>query len=133
LAVGAQYRKEKLTNNSANPNLDVPGLSTAQAYGSRSVKAAYFELDAPVLESLDIGLSGRYDRYSTGIGKFSPKATAKFQPIRQFAVRGTYSKGFRAPTFAESAAAMSVTRTLSRSGRAASRWARLRNQCAGSA
>jgi iron complex outermembrane receptor protein len=102
LAVGGQFRKEKLTNNSANPNLDVPGLSTAQAYGDRSVWAGYFELDVPVLDSLDLNVSGRYDHYSTGIGHFSPKATAKFQPIKQLAIRGSYSEGFRAPTFAES-------------------------------
>ncbi|WP_164041113.1 TonB-dependent receptor domain-containing protein, partial [Serratia marcescens] len=70
------------TNNSANPNLDIPGLSTAQAYGDRSVWAGYFEVDVPLLDSLDIDLSGRYDHYSTGIGRFSPKATAKFQPIK---------------------------------------------------
>lgn len=102
MAVGGQYRKEKLTNNSANPNLDIPGLSTAQAYGDRSVWAGYFEVDVPVLDSLNIDLSGRYDHYSTGEGRFSPKATAKFQPIKQLAIRGTYSEGFRAPTFAES-------------------------------
>ena len=102
VAVGGQYRKEKLTNNSANPNLDVPGLSTAQAYGDRSVWAGYFEIDVPILDSLNVDLSGRYDHYSTGIGRFSPKATAKFQPIKQLAIRGTYSEGFRAPTFAES-------------------------------
>jgi len=102
IAVGGQFRRETLTNNSANPNLDVPGLTTAQAYGQRSVVAGYFEIDAPVLTSLDLGLSGRYDHYSTGIGRFSPKITAKFQPIKEFALRGTYSQGFRAPTFAES-------------------------------
>jgi iron complex outermembrane receptor protein len=101
LAVGGQYRKETLTNNSANPNLDVPGLSTAQAYGNRTVWAGFFEVDIPVLDSLDVDLSGRYDHYSTGIGHFSPKATAKFQPIEQIAIRGSYSEGFRAPTFAE--------------------------------
>jgi iron complex outermembrane receptor protein len=102
LAVGGQFRRETLTNNSLNPALDVPGLSTAQAYGARSVWAGFFEVDAPVLDSLDIDVSGRYDHYSTGIGRFSPKVTAKFQPIREIALRGTYSEGFRAPTFAES-------------------------------
>ncbi|MBO9670349.1 MAG: TonB-dependent receptor [Sphingobium sp.] len=102
IAVGGQIRRETLTNNSANPNLDVPGLTTAQAYGARTVWAGYFEIDAPVLESFDLGLSGRYDHYSTGIGRFSPKFTAKFQPIKEVTLRGTYSEGFRAPTFAES-------------------------------
>ncbi len=101
LAVGGQYRKEKLTNRSANPNLDVPGLSTAQAYGNRDVWAGFFEVNAPVLDSLELTASGRYDDYSEGFSKFSPKASFKFQPIRQVALRGSYSEGFRAPTFAE--------------------------------
>jgi iron complex outermembrane receptor protein len=102
IAIGGQYRSEKLTNNSANPRLDVPGLSTAQAYGNRDVWAGFFEIDAPILSSLDLDVSGRYDHYSTSIGRFSPKVTAKFQPIKELAIRGTYSEGFRAPTFAES-------------------------------
>jgi len=101
LAVGGQVRRETLTNNSANPNLDVPGLTTAQAYGKRTVSAGFFEIDAPVLDTLNVNASGRYDHYSTGFGRFSPKLTAKFQPIKQIALRGTYSEGFRAPTFAE--------------------------------
>lgn len=101
VAVGGQYRKEKLTNRSANPNLDVPGLSTAQAYGNRDVWAGFFEVNAPILDSLEVTASGRYDDYSEGFSKFSPKASFKFQPIKQIALRGSYSEGFRAPTFAE--------------------------------
>lgn len=102
VAVGGQYRKEKLTNRSANPNRDVPGLSTAEAYGNRDVWAAYFEIDAPILDSLEVNASGRYDDYSEGFSHFSPKLGVKFTPIKEIALRGTYSKGFRAPTFAES-------------------------------
>lgn len=102
VAVGGQYRREKLTNRSPNPNLDVPGLTTAQAFGARTVTAGFFEVDAPILSVLDLNASGRYDHYSTGYKRFSPKITAKFQPIKEIALRGTYSEGFRAPTFAES-------------------------------
>ncbi|QDZ08294.1 TonB-dependent receptor [Sphingomonas panacisoli] len=102
LAVGGQFRREELNNRSINPNLDLPGVSTAQAFGKRSVWAGYFELDAPVLSILDIQVSGRYDHYSTGIGRFSPKVGVKFEPVKGVALRGTYSEGFRAPTFAES-------------------------------
>ncbi|MEO5494190.1 MAG: TonB-dependent receptor [Sphingomonas sp.] len=109
LAVGGQFRREELNNRSINPNLDLPGVSTAQAFGKRSVWAGYFEIDAPILDMLDINLSGRYDHYSTGIGRFSPKATIKFEPVKGIALRGTYSEGFRAPTFAESDARSSFS------------------------
>ncbi|WP_294337655.1 TonB-dependent receptor [uncultured Sphingomonas sp.] len=101
LAIGGQYRKEKLNNRSANPNLDVPGLSTAQAFGDRDVWAAYFEAAAPILDVLSVNLSGRYDSYSEGFNKFSPKVSAKFTPIPEISIRGSYSEGFRTPTFAE--------------------------------
>lgn len=102
LAVGGQVRRETLENNSRNPKLDHPGLNTSAAFGSRTVAAAFFELDAPILDTLDVNLSGRYDSYSEGYKKFSPKIGVKFSPIREFSLRGTYSQGFRAPTFAES-------------------------------
>src|SRR5690349_22568135 len=74
----------------------------AQAYGNRDVYAAFFEINAPIIESLELTGSGRYDHYSEGFSHFSPKVSFKFQPIEQIALRGSYSEGFRAPTFAES-------------------------------
>ncbi len=102
IAVGGQVRYEMLENNNQNAALDTYGLTTASAFGSHTVSAAYAELDAPLLDSLDINLSGRYDHYSEGFSHFSPKVGIKFTPIKELAFRGTYSQGFRAPTFAES-------------------------------
>ena len=61
----------------------------------------YAELDAPLLESLEVDVSGRYDHYSDAGSNFSPKVGFKWKPFEQLAIRGTYSKGFRAPGFAE--------------------------------
>ncbi|RYY24427.1 MAG: TonB-dependent receptor [Sphingomonadales bacterium] len=102
VAVGGQVRKEKLENNNQNAALDTYGLTTASAFGEHTVSAAYFEIDAPLLSVLDLNVSGRYDHYSEGFSHFSPKVGVKFTPIRELAIRGTYSEGFRAPTFAES-------------------------------
>jgi iron complex outermembrane receptor protein len=102
VGVGAQVRKEVLENNNQNVRLDTYGLTTASAFGKHTVKAAFFEIAAPVLEQVELNLSGRYDDYSEGFSHFSPKLGVKYTPIRQLAFRGTYSEGFRAPTFAES-------------------------------
>ena len=51
---------------------------------------------------LELIASGRYDEYSTGQSNFSPKFGFKFTPVEQLAVRGTWSKGFRIPSFNES-------------------------------
>jgi iron complex outermembrane receptor protein len=101
LAVGGQVRRETLNYPGLNPNLE-NYANTAAAFGKHTVSAAYFEIDAPVFDQLEIDASGRYDHYSEGFSHFSPKIGAKFTPIPQIALRGTFSKGFRAPTFAES-------------------------------
>ena len=101
-AIGGQFRRESLTNNSRNPNLDVNGLNTSAAFGKRSVWGAYFEVEAPIVRQLTVTGSGRYDHYSEGYDNFSPKVGVQFKPIEMVQFRGTYSRGFRAPTFAES-------------------------------
>ena len=69
--------------------------------GNRTVSAAFAEIEAPILDQVSINASGRYDHYSTGQSAFSPKVGVKFTPIREVIVRGTWSKGFRIPSFAE--------------------------------
>lgn len=101
IAIGGQVRRETLDNPGLNPDRE-NYANTAAAFGRHTVTAGYFELSAPVLTTLEISASGRYDHYSEGFSHFSPKIGAKFTPIREVAVRGTYSEGFRAPTFAES-------------------------------
>ncbi|MGN6269065.1 MAG: TonB-dependent receptor domain-containing protein [Sphingomonas sp.] len=101
LAIGGQVRRETLNNPGLNPDL-LNYANTAAAFGKHTVSAAYFELDAPIVKELEINASGRYDHYSEGFSHFSPKIGAKFTPIKEVTLRGTFSKGFRAPTFAES-------------------------------
>jgi len=101
-AIGGQVRHETLENNNQNAALDTYSLTTSSAFGEHTVTAGYFEIAAPVLDILEINGSGRYDHYSEGFGRFSPKIGFKLTPIKQIAFRGTYSQGFRAPTFAES-------------------------------
>ncbi|MEO6387304.1 MAG: TonB-dependent receptor [Croceibacterium sp.] len=106
-AVGVSYRHESITDQSANPeNLAHPydryfTINAVGAVGSRNVKSAYFEIDAPILDSLEIIGSGRYDDYSSGQTNFSPKIGFKFKPVDALLIRGTYSKGFRIPSFNE--------------------------------
>jgi iron complex outermembrane receptor protein len=108
VAVGAAYRHEAITNPSANAdNIAHPydryyGINAVGATGSRNVKSAFFEINAPILDILEVNGSGRYDDYSSGQTNFSPKVGAKFTPIKQLMIRGTFSKGFRIPSFNES-------------------------------
>ena len=101
LALGAEVRHEAQNDPDLNPGLAAQGLGLAHTLGSRNVAALYAELDAPLLKSLEVDVSARYDHYSDFGGAFNPKIGFKWTPIEQFALRGTYSKGFRAPGFAE--------------------------------
>lgn len=106
LGLGAAVRYEAV--NDPSGNTDVNGatqryfvLNAFGAKGHRYVYSTYAELDAPITRYLDVNLSGRYDKYSSGQKSFSPKIGVKFTPIRELALRGTYSRGFRIPSFAE--------------------------------
>ncbi|MDB5712071.1 MAG: TonB-dependent receptor [Sphingomonas bacterium] len=101
LGVGGQVRYESVYDPSPVPNKDFITVNPFQAVGNRYVEAAFFEINAPILTNLEVNGSGRYDHYSTGFSHFSPKIGAKFTPIREIAIRGTFSTGFRAPSIPE--------------------------------
>jgi len=109
-AVGASYREESIDAPSGNPGITTPtgnqydryySINAVGTAGSRNVSSAFFEIDAPVLDQLELSVQGRYDDYSTGQSNFSPKFGAKFTPVDMVTLRGTYSEGFRIPSFNE--------------------------------
>lgn len=107
VAVGASYRTEEIVAPSANPAnarnpYDTFNINRFGTSGSRNVKSGFFEVNVPVIEQLLINGSGRYDKYSSGQHNFSPKIGGKFTPFKQISLVGTYSRGFRIPSFAES-------------------------------
>jgi len=103
IAVGAEYRREKF--DAAPDPLFTDGsiqlIGMTGASGSRSVAAAYGELSAPVLKSVELSLAARSDRYSDFGSAFTPKAGAKWSALPQLAFRSTYAEGFRAPSLPE--------------------------------
>lgn len=107
IAVGGDYRFEGINNPSANaPNTVNPynryfDINAVSVVGSRHVASAYYEISLPILPSLKLKADGRYDHYSVGGQNFSPKFEAQFQPISQIKFRGTYTRGFHAPSFSE--------------------------------
>jgi iron complex outermembrane receptor protein len=100
-AFGGEFRYESVSDPALNPYNDAQGLGNARTEGEHTVASAFGELDLPVTTMIDVNLSGRYDHYSDFGGNFSPKIGLKFTPIKTVALRATYSKGFRAPSFSE--------------------------------
>jgi iron complex outermembrane receptor protein len=102
LAVGTEYRRLKLDNPSLDGTQDgTINSSYVAAKGTDDVKAVFVEIAAPVLKSVELSAALRYDRYKN-FSSTTPKFGAKWTPISTFALRGTYSEGFRAPGPAES-------------------------------
>ncbi len=65
----------------------------------RTIKAAFVELQIPLLKGLDLNLAGRIDDY-TGFGSSTnPKVTLRYAPNDVILFRSSYSTGFRVPTF----------------------------------
>jgi iron complex outermembrane receptor protein len=107
VAVGASWRRESVNDPSSNPENNANpydryyGINAVGVVGSRDVRSAFYEIDAPVLTNLELKTSGRYDNYSSGQSNFSPKFEAQFSPIKQIKLRGTFTKGFTIPSFNE--------------------------------
>ena len=106
LGVGGTIFYEAVDSPSANPDPAGPrqrylAINAFGTSGDRVVTGAFYEVNAPLIDQLLLNASGRYDHYSSGQSNFSPKFGAKFTPFRQLAVRGTWSRGFRIPSFAE--------------------------------
>jgi iron complex outermembrane receptor protein len=106
VGVGGQQRYESVYDPTVVPNRDYITVNPFQAVGHRYVSAAFFEINAPILTSLEVNASGRFDHYSIGFNHFSPKVGFKWNPIREIAFRGTFSKGFRAPSIPETSGAV---------------------------
>ncbi len=83
------------------PQGDIIMDGSFYAKGSQSVEAAFLELSAPVLRSLELDAAGRVDHYNGASTSFTPKLGVKWTLIPQVALRGTYTEGFREPGIAE--------------------------------
>jgi len=79
-----------------------PGFTSTDAGShARDAEAAYIDVAASPVAALDVDLSGRVEHYSDFGDTVVGKATARYDISSRFALRGTASTGFRAPTLAE--------------------------------
>jgi iron complex outermembrane receptor protein len=103
MAVGAQYYYQAQNAQSA-PAL-VYGIQEGDpvyTIGSQDNVAVFTEFDAQILKSLEVDAAVRYDHYNTYGGTATPKFGVKYRPIDMLTLRGTFGRGFRAPSISES-------------------------------
>jgi iron complex outermembrane recepter protein len=106
IAAGAQWFHKAL--NATNPESVASGYqmgSTAFAVGSQDDTAGFIEVGGNPIKELEVNGAIRYDHYDTYGGSATPKFGVKYSPIEQLALRGTWGRGFRAPSIAEAGTA----------------------------
>jgi iron complex outermembrane receptor protein len=114
LAVGAATAEEtlKFTNDRNSRTGGWLQATPTQPFKARAQRQGYFaEVRVPIFSSdfnvpgfyaLDVSLAGRQEVYDTTDDPFVPKVSMRWQPFGDtFAVRGTYSESFTAPTLYE--------------------------------
>ena len=78
------------------------GLTPAEAGDfSRDNRAAYVDFETNLTDALSAGLAGRYEDYSDAGSARSGKLSLRYQFVDSFALRGTVSNGFRAPSLGQ--------------------------------
>jgi iron complex outermembrane recepter protein len=79
-----------------------PGFALSDAgFHDRSNKAVYVDFAFSPVEQLQLDIAGRYEDFSDFGDTTVGKLTARYDFTPEFALRGTVSTGFRAPTLAE--------------------------------
>jgi iron complex outermembrane receptor protein len=76
-----------------------PGDATDQ---SRNSVAGYVDLEAQVVQKVLLGVAARVENYNDFGSTTDGKVTARFEPVTGFAVRGSISTGFKAPSLGQS-------------------------------
>ena len=109
LALGAEHRHETYALREGDPasrykagSQSFPGFSLTDAgsHGRDNV-AAYAEMTILPVPELTLNLAGRAEHFSDFGETVVGKASARYEFSPTFAIRGTASTGFRAPTLAE--------------------------------
>ncbi|MDK2123830.1 TonB-dependent receptor [Parachitinimonas caeni] len=105
LASGIDLRKEELNDKplAILNSGDVFGGAGEQKpiVGDRDVRAFFLEANVPILKDLEAQLAVRHDHYSDFGNATSPKVSVRWNPTKELLFRGSWGKGFRAPSLPE--------------------------------
>ena len=105
MGVGYQYF-HKATN--SDPGATIPSQvngtqsgDPAFTIGAQDDNAAFVEFDGTAFKSLEVDAAGRFDHYDTYGSSVTPKLGVKWTPVDMLTLRGTWGRGFRAPSTSE--------------------------------
>jgi iron complex outermembrane recepter protein len=87
-----------------------PGFKPSDAGShSRSNQAVYADFESDLTSQFLLGLAGRVEHYSDFGSTSTGKLSARYEPVKGFALRGTASTGFRAPSLGQEFFSSTVT------------------------
>jgi len=116
VAAGAEYRRETFETEAGDPASYAVGTTPGKAAGAqagpglspadeadvdRDVYAAYLDVEGELVERLDATLAGRYEHYSDFGDAVTGKAALRFELVEEWALRGSASNSFRAPSLSQ--------------------------------
>ncbi|SEL29793.1 iron complex outermembrane recepter protein [Roseateles sp. YR242] len=103
LAVGAEYRREKLKDQPTELAEEggILGQGITATNGSRNNYSVFSELSLPFIKAIEVQAALRYDHYSDYGSSTTPKVGLKLKPTDGLLLRANWGKGFRAPTLPE--------------------------------
>lgn len=104
-AFGVQYRDEQFSHDWSEDYNNTGLLSIGQApdfSASGDVFALFAELSAPLLNTVEVQLAGRYEKYDAGVDSFDPKLGVLWRPLEEVAFRASIGTAFRAPSLYQS-------------------------------
>jgi iron complex outermembrane receptor protein len=109
VAVGGEYRRDSFRLSAGDPPSYVDGgvqsfigyFPADEENQSRNSEAGYIDLAVDPIKNLHLDLAGRVEHFSDFGTVEVGKVTFRYDFNDMFAIRGTISSGFRAPTLAE--------------------------------
>ncbi|MEO3680497.1 TonB-dependent receptor [Rheinheimera sp. FR7-31] len=117
-AFGIEARKEEITdtpslNARARPEnrylVDVFGFGSSLSEADRTQAAAFAEIYAPLSDTVELQLAGRYDYYDDFGSTFNPKVGLTWRPHDTLAIRGSWATSFRAPSLTQAGVKLRTT------------------------
>jgi iron complex outermembrane receptor protein len=105
IAVGGDVRREKYiftaSQAAATGDLSGYGGNFLPISAARNSEAAFAEVNVPIIKGLEADAAVRYDKYNGVANTVNPKASLRWQPMKEFLLRSSIGTGFRAPNLDE--------------------------------
>lgn len=100
-AIGAQYRRSTFGMDFGDYINTGELITLGQApdfSGTQEVSSVFGELKVPMTDMAQLTLSGRYEKYTSSFGRFTPKISLLVHPVDMLTLRASWGKAFRAPS-----------------------------------